>query len=241
MDHQLRRLPARRRGDTGDFPCVNPLCGTRSALFVACVLALVAVRPDVAGAGCDLIPQSQPIFRGTLGTLDRPFAGPGDFVELHVRPTICDQASPGLPPSVDDLVVTLVFQPISGPKRVVVLTTQSCGDAGLAAELGACDASPGVRGVSCVQMNQAGRVDMDLVVRDDIPRLRFRFPDTDALIGAAVDDRTLAGPATIAVSLRSRPTLPCGLANSTCGAQAAALGLVACVDDLFAAPARPSS
>ena len=34
-------------------------------------------------------------------------------------------------------------------------------------------------------MNQAGPVDMDIVERDGIPRLRFRFPDTDALLGAA--------------------------------------------------------
>ena len=60
------------------------------------------------------------------------------------------------------------------------------------------------------------------------------FPNTDALLGGPADDRTLAGPVTIAVSLRSQTTLPCGLANTTCDAQAAALGLVACVDDLFA-------
>ena len=58
--------------------------GLRTFLFV---LALVAL-PSAARAGCDLIPQAQPIFRGSLGSLDRPFASPGDFVELHVRPTI---------------------------------------------------------------------------------------------------------------------------------------------------------
>ncbi len=210
------------------------ICSIRRTLVASCVLASILCLPDLARSGCDLIPQSQPIFRGALGTLDRPFAGPGDFVELHVRPLICDQTSPGLPPSVDDLVVTLVFEPLSGPKRAVVLTTQSCADTTVAAKLGACDATPGVSGVTCVEMNRAGRTDMDIVVRDDIPRLRFRFPDTDALLGAAVDDRTLAGPVTIAVSLRSQATLPCGLASTTCRAAAATLGLVACVDDLFA-------
>ncbi len=189
----------------------------------------------MARSGCDLIPQSQPIFRGALGTVDRPFAGPGDFVELHVRPLICDQASPGLPPGVDDLVVTLVFKPLVGPQRAVVLTTQSCGDAGLATQLGACDATPGISSVTCVQMNRTGGpVDMDIIQRDGIPRLRFRFPDTDALLGAAVDDRTLAGPATIAVSARSQASLPCALASSTCSARPATLGVVACVDELFA-------
>ena len=140
------------------------------------VVASIALAPRVLHAGCDLIPQAQPIFRGALGSLDRPFAGPGDFVELHVRPTICDQASPGLPASVDDLVVTLLFEPISGPKRVVVLTTQACDAADVAQQLATCDGTPGVTAVSCVQMNVAGPTDMDIIERDGIPRLRFRFP-----------------------------------------------------------------
>src|SRR5262249_19837321 len=147
------------------------------------VVGLLVLRPAAVRAGCDLIPQAQPIFRSALGTVDRPFAGPGDFVELHVRPPICDGASPGLPASVDDVVVTLLFQPIQGPRRGVVLTTQSCADAGLGQELAACDTTPNVASVTCVQMNQAGPVDMDIIVRDSIPRLRFRFPDTDALLG----------------------------------------------------------
>src|SRR6185436_16434308 len=107
-------------------------------------LALLGVRVHTADAGCDLIPQSQPIFRGSLGSLDRPFAAPGDFVELHVRQTLCDQASPGLPVSVDDVIVTLVFEPITGPKRVVVLTTQPCGNPTLLQSLATCDATPNV-------------------------------------------------------------------------------------------------
>ncbi len=204
------------------------------ALASALVSGLLACGSGTVHAGCDLIPQAQPIFRGSLGTVDRPFAGPGDFVELHVRPQICDQASPGLPASVDDVVVTLLFQPISGPRRVVVLTTQSCADVGLVQELATCDATPNVSAVTCVQMNQFGPVDMDIIERDSIARLRFRFPDTDAILGGPADDHTLAGPVTIAVSERSQGSLPCGLINTTCSAQAAALGLVACVDQLFA-------
>lgn len=207
----------------------------RSSRVLVAVLALAVLRSPAAHAGCDLIPQAQPIFRGALGSLDRPYAGPGDFVELHVRPPICDGASPGLPADVDDLVVTLVFEPLAGPRRAVVLTTQPCDAAGFAAQLAACDAASGIAGVTCVQMNQsAGPVDMDIVERDGIPRLRFRFPNTDAILGGPADDRTLAGPTTIAVSLANAPALPCGLATTTCTAQAAALGLVACVDELYA-------
>ncbi len=208
-----------------------------SCCFRALVLALglVALRPVVATAGCDLIPQAQPIFRGTLGTLDRPFAGPGDFVELHVRPTICDQSSPGLPASVDQLDVTLLFEPPGGPRRAVVLTTASCSDADLQQRLDTCQATPNMSagGVTCVQMNAVGPVDMDIIERDSIPRLQFRFPDTDALLGGLDDDRTLAGPVTIAVSPRTASALPCGLINSSCESQASALGLTACVDQLF--------
>src|SRR5690606_19081928 len=143
---------------------------------VVLALGLLALRPIAVHAGCDLIPQAQPIFRGALGTLDRPFAGPGDFVEVHVRPTICDTASPGLPTSVDDVDVTLLFEPPGGPRRAVVLTTASCADADFGARLAACQATPNMSagGVTCVQMNAAGPFDMDIVERDSIPRLRFR-------------------------------------------------------------------
>ena len=199
--------------------------------FVGGLLALA--RPSVAPAGCNLLPQAQPIFRGALGTLDRPFAGPGDFVELHIRPTICDHTSPGLGTDPSNLAVTLLFTPTGGPKRAVVLTTQSCSDAALVAKLNACSTTPGmsVGGVSCVHMNP---LDADIVTRNDsIPRFRFRFPDTDAIVGPTGDDRTLSGPATIAVS-HVADDLPCGLINDTCQASAAGLGLVACVDQLFA-------
>jgi hypothetical protein len=202
--------------------------------FVAGLAALA--RPTAAPAGCNLIPQAQPIFRGALGTLDRPFAGPGDFVELHVRPAICDRTSSGIGTDPSSLVVTLLFTPSAGPKRAVVLTTQSCTDPALVQKLNACASTPGmgVGGVSCVQVNQSGPVDAAIVTRDDsIPRLRFRFPDTDAIVGPAGDDRTLAGPATIAVS-HVGDDLPCGLINGTCESQAAGLGLIGCVDQLFA-------
>ena len=105
----------------------------RSLRALVVALGVIALRTGVVHAGCDLIPQAQPIFRGALGTSIGRSPGPGDFVELHVRPPICDQASPGLPASVDDVVVTLLFEPINGPRRAVVLTTQSCGDAALGA------------------------------------------------------------------------------------------------------------
>jgi len=215
-------------------PAKRPAVRIALTAFVAGVAALV--RPTAAPAGCNLLPQAQPIFRGAIGTLDRPFAGPGDFVELHVRPTICDHTSPGLGADPSNLNVTLLFTPSAGPKRAVVLTTQSCSDAALMQKLNTCAATPGmgVGGVTCVQMNQSGAVDAAIVTRNDsIPRLRFRFPDTDTILGPGGDHHTLARPATIAVS-DVGDDLPCGLINASCQSQAAGLGLVACVDQLFA-------
>lgn len=216
--------------------CIRVVPRRTPALLIALLATLALLRPDGVQAGCNLIPQAQPIFRGTLGTLDRPFAGPGDFVELHVRPTICDGTSAGLGADPSNLVVTLLFTPIGGPERAVVLTTRPCADAGMVAKLGACAATPGLgaASVSCVQVNQSGPVDMALIDRGDgIPRLRFRFPDTDAILGPGGDNRTLAGPATIAID-DAGAALPCGLAGATCQSQAAALGLIACVDQVFA-------
>jgi cysteine-rich repeat protein len=61
-------------------------------------------------------------------------------------------------------------------------------------------------------------------------RLRLRFPDTDALVGTPDDDRTLTGPATIAVTPVTEP-LPLGLAAARC---AETPGLTACIDELYA-------
>ena len=212
----------------------------RSARLVPPVIAVVALvtfgRPAVVDAGCNLIPQAQPIFRGSLGTLDRPFARPGDFVELHVRPTICDASSPGIGSDASALVVTLLFTPAGGPKRAVVLTNQPCDDPSVTPKLAACASTPGMSagGVTCMQLNQGGAVDSAILTRSDgIPRLRFRFPDTDAVLAPDADAHTLAGPATIAVS-GVGDALPCGLVNATCESRAAALGLIACVDDLYA-------
>jgi hypothetical protein len=39
-------------------------------------------------------PQAQPAFRGALGTLDRPYAAPGDFIDVNVRQALCDGPRP---------------------------------------------------------------------------------------------------------------------------------------------------
>ena len=45
-------------------------------------------------ASCNLIPGTAKTFNATLGATNRPFAAPGEAIELLVRP--CDAASVGL-------------------------------------------------------------------------------------------------------------------------------------------------
>lgn len=182
---------------------------------------------------CNLIPGTTQSFRARLGTVDRPFASPGDFVGFRVSP-VCDPGSVGFADSAEQHVVTLVFTPPQGPRHLVVLATDCAATApglsicanghALAAETTACCAS----------------TDLDL---RELPgtngqrQFRFRFPDSDAWFAdpsqpaTLDDDRTLAGPALLAVSRTSSP-LPLALAEAgaSCLGQS---GLVVCVDDLF--------
>ncbi len=205
----------------------------RLLVSVLAGLTVLLSRASIVHAGCNLIPQAQPAFRGALGTLDRPYAAPGDFVDVNVRPSLCDGTSPGVGSFPSDQEVTLLFTPSDGPRRVVVLTTAPC--ASLAGRLTTCEDTPGIAsgGVACVQVNQPGDpIGVGVPVVDGVSHLRFRFPDTDALLPPAGDRRGFTGPVTIAVTTAGA-ALPCGLATSTCENSARALGLVACVDDLY--------
>jgi hypothetical protein len=73
-------------------------------------------------------------------------------------------------------------------------------------------------------------LDVAVSTRDGERVLSFRYPDTDELLQAPDDDRTLAGPAAIAVTRPGDP-LPCALAATPCAAHS---GLVACADVLLA-------
>src|SRR5262245_23389540 len=81
-------------------------------LALAAVLALAMLLPARSLlAACNLIPSARKTFRSTLGAASRPFAGPGEFVEVAVDPTRCDAASGGLLPTAAEHVVSVVFTP----------------------------------------------------------------------------------------------------------------------------------
>lgn len=189
-----------------------------------------------AHANCNIIPGAVNQFRGALGTLDRPFAMPGDLVEVTLRRQVCDEASLGIADhdgngttDAADVVVTLLFEPPFGGPRSAVVLAPDCG--AIASSLAACDA--GITGaVACLKTlpNDVG------LIRGAVDeRIRFRFPDTDALVEGANDDRTLAGPATLAITAAGQPLLCAALAAGRCADTG---GLIACVDEIYAIDGR---
>lgn len=185
------------------------------------LLAAVTMRQPGLAA-CNLIPQTEKSFDAARGAVTRPFAAPGEPIELRLRP--CDGPAPVLGPSPANRLVTVVFEPTgNGAKHAVVLTAAADCSA-VTPLLAACNAQLGVGGNSqCASGSTAG---MQIVQRNNTDYLRFNFPDSAALFGGA-----LAGPASIAVTDAAPAALPCQLATSTCAQQS---GLIACVDSLFA-------
>jgi hypothetical protein len=190
---------------------------SHARINAAGALALLALATN-ARAACNLIPGTAKTFDAALGATNRPFAAPGERLEVRLRG--CD-ASPGFQPSGSDHVVTIVFKAPDGTNRVVALATDCSG-----IDTATCAAAPGVASAVCLPTpDLATRTDVDLGDR----RIVFPFPDTDAEFAAANDDLTLSGAAVIAVTPRSGP-LPCQLAAQTCAAQS---GLMACIDELY--------
>jgi len=207
----------------------HPAVVSGAAAALTVVALVLALAPCPARAGCNIIPGTTQTFRGAQGSIDRPFAGPGDILE--VRPNACGGATTGFSASAANHVVTLVFTPPNGPRNVVLLT----GDCtSLEPKRAACAASPGVASARCVRANLPGQpLGLEVVERDGIRRLRVRLPDVPQ-IGSidGVPEHTLSGPATIAVTAAGDPgPLPCDLASTPCAGHA---GVLACVDTLLA-------
>jgi hypothetical protein len=110
----------------------------RSTLALAVLLAS-ATRLHAA---CNIFPGTEKSFSAALGASNRPYAAPGERLELHLRP--CD-ASPGFLLTGTDHVVTLVFKPLSGTNRRVVVLAASCGGV----DLSACSPAASCRPRAC--------------------------------------------------------------------------------------------
>lgn len=180
------------------------------------LLSFVAASP--VAAICDVIPQVKTITRGAMGGIDRPFASPGDPVELSVDTGGCDSAV-----FADDVLITFLFKPQSGSRHAVVVSSEvgGCQAAALAQQLEACEVQLDGGHTTCVE---------DPSATGSPTRLSLSFPDTQG-----VDESTpvLTGPVAIAVTPNGEP-LPCGLATQRCAAPGAPSNLLACIDELYA-------
>jgi Tol biopolymer transport system component len=176
---------------------------------ISIALLIIGSSERVARAACNTIPGPSNAFRSQAGTVDRPFAGPGDFVTIGLDP-VCD-GSRAFAADPSGNVVTVVFTPPGGGARNVVVLATSCDGIGTCAGAGS---------TKCLVGDP-----LSIQVIDG-SHLRFRFPDTHALVGLPDADLTLTGPATIAVTTGAAA---CGLVKAPCAAQT---DVVACIDDL---------
>src|SRR5262245_17308472 len=122
-------------------------------------LALGTVVLAAAGraeAACNIIPSVSKTFRSNLGAVNRPFAAPGDLVQVTVDPAGGDAASSGLPARPLENV-TVVFTPTgTGARRLLVLA-EDCAVPEVVAALATCKKqSKSSAPITCVSQPQAG-------------------------------------------------------------------------------------
>ena len=138
--------------------------------------------------------------------MDRPFARPGDWVEISHS----EQADPTFPNTPEDLVILLIFKGGMAP-----------GSAGKTLILSSRDALDCT--YSCNPICQLGH---PIQILDD-RRLRFAFPDTDSSRGEPNDDVTVTGPVRLVVTQHDKVD-PCGSLQVSCDDSG-----LACIDGLF--------
>src|SRR5262245_4832249 len=138
---------------------------------VVLAIALSIAPAGAARASCNLIPATTKTFNATLGATNRPFAAPGERVELHTRP--CDQPGPlgGITATAAQHVVTVAFQPAVGQRHIFVLAPGTSGCSTLAAQLTTCGQQPGVASVQCLDDGTVPQAGVAIVDRDGIDTL----------------------------------------------------------------------
>ena len=193
-----------------------------NAIAVGILAGCALLAPAPARASCDVIPGTQDEFRSALGTINRPFAIPGDVgqqLTISLNRADCDAASPGFVNLAggidleDDYFVTILFKPSDaapGSRIAVLLGTEE--NEATCSQLVA-DGVGQLDGGSATCRVVAGGTEELRVV--DTEALSFRFPDTDALVLPDADDLTYTGPTAIAVTTVLE-ALPFELASLRC-------------------------
>lgn len=185
-------------------------------------LGYVLCIPSAGRASCNVIPAIETTFRGGIGSVNRPFASPGDSVRIQVDAGRCDGGiSPGMPTS--DVAVVVLFTPEHGAPSAYITATE-CN----AFRTDTCGLPAGN-----VQCHDEHDKPGHLAVLSD-STLQFAFPDTIASPFAA--GTPLAGPVRILVQPAGSP-LHCGVGEGDrCANQRLqnhSSDLIACVDELY--------
>jgi len=198
-------------------------------LLLAVVTLLFGGALDTpAYAACNMIPVS-PVFRGALGSMDRPFVSPDtdERVTLRLAPRL-DSDSAEAPSAegmslAEGIVVMILFK--SAPRQVAkalyIASEEKCEEleeSGCFLKRLFCRARR-----TCIPGSAVGE---SVSTKSGIPELSFRFPDTDE-----------AGPVTIAVSTTDQPP-PSELRQQSCQdlVHAKRKGLRLCIDKFFPLP-----
>lgn len=200
-------------------------CAALTCLAILCLGGAVVVVPGAAHASCNLIPGSRLSFAGDVGATNRPFAAPGEHLDVDL----------GIPASgfvPTDYRVSVYYKPdaLSATHLVVVTDADGSGCSALCSSpptsLGFGDScsidlviAPVAGSSRCVELDDSG---MESRAVSGAMFLSFKFPESEnpGLFGL-----TLAGPVAIVVTKASAP-LP-DLASSLC---ASVSGLDACID-----------
>src|SRR5262245_14876702 len=212
----------------------------RTSLGLMVSTALCVTLPTArARAGCDNIPSETALFRAAQGAITAPFAVPGETLQLSVRPQVCDATSVGFgtpPACVADTAirVTLIYEPGGGAPVNAVVLARDCGSASDPSSLQsrvaqwAQQLSPG--GTAICRVDPSLDVAPKNLGTVQECRLGFSFPTATGPLLQPPD--TLAGPAHIVVEPIGNP-LPTALVGKRCADMAAALGSIACIDEIY--------
>ncbi len=135
-----------------------------------------------ARAGCNIIPPAVTTFRGALGSLDRPFARPGDWVKIALDP-VCAASSSGFVGPAADPVVTIVYTPPGVGQRNVIALASNC----VGVDTATCAALPDVADATCVTVNGGRRPARS---RDNRRELVYAFAFRTATISSSTPTTT---------------------------------------------------
>jgi hypothetical protein len=169
-----------------------------------------------AEASCHLFPGVERTYSSALGSANRPWAAPGESIEVRHRSCDTQGAAPALMGR-DNLVTVAFLEPEMTGASLVILADRC--DEGLIERVAGCRAAKAVENAVCVEVPGVALENLG------DGKLRFPFPDTAEITGEA----GWAGPARIAVTDRSAD-LPCALARRSCKEME---GTSICVDEFF--------